>query len=117
MLNEEPALVKQMIKYLYTLNYQVDTRDSESEDPSSAEAAIIKASEGDDSFEDEEVPHQQPEGEGDQEEARKPDEKSESSVAAFDPLSFHILMYSLADRMFIEGLKALSKDKLKRELI
>jgi hypothetical protein len=41
----------------------------------------------------------------------------EHSTTEFDPLSFHILMYSLADRMFIAGLKALSKDKVERGLL
>lgn len=34
-----------------------------------------------------------------------------------NPLSFHILMYSLADRLFIQGLKALSKQNVERELM
>lgn len=34
-----------------------------------------------------------------------------------DLLSFHILMYSLTDRLFIQGLKALSKKKVERELV
>ena len=35
----------------------------------------------------------------------------------YDTLSFHILMYSLADRLFIEGLKALSKENVEHELV
>jgi hypothetical protein len=31
--------------------------------------------------------------------------------------SFHILMYSLADRLFIQGLKALSKQNVGRKLV
>lgn len=34
-----------------------------------------------------------------------------------DLLSFHILMYSLTDRLFIQGLKALSKQNVERELV
>lgn len=35
----------------------------------------------------------------------------------YDTLCFHILMYSLADRLFIEGLKALSKENVEHELV
>lgn len=38
-------------------------------------------------------------------------------VPPFDPLSFHILTYSLADRLFMHGLKELSKQKVERELL
>ncbi|KAJ5535100.1 hypothetical protein N7527_001354 [Penicillium freii] len=40
----------------------------------------------------------------------------EDAGTACGILSFHILMYSLADRMFIHGLKALSKEKVEKEL-
>ncbi|KAJ5292205.1 hypothetical protein N7478_001456 [Penicillium angulare] len=41
-------------------------------------------------------------------------ETAEASETASDPLSFHILIYPLADRMFAEGLKTLAKENAKR---
>lgn len=38
-------------------------------------------------------------------------------IPPYDPLSFHILIYSLADRLFIHGRKELSKQKVERELL
>lgn len=43
-------------------------------------------------------------------------EQAKRPAIISDTLSFHILMYSLADRMFIEGLKSLSKAKANQEL-
>ncbi|CAG8175834.1 unnamed protein product [Penicillium salamii] len=44
-------------------------------------------------------------------------DSSENPLAVFDDLSFHISMYSLADRMFISGLKALSSQKTEKEFL
>lgn len=44
-------------------------------------------------------------------------EQSDKPTPAFDPLLFHILMYSLADRMLIKGLKVLSQQNVERELV
>ncbi|KAJ5292136.1 hypothetical protein N7478_001387 [Penicillium angulare] len=41
-------------------------------------------------------------------------ETAEASETASDPLSFHILIYPLADRKFAEGLKTLAKENAKR---
>ncbi|CAG8370860.1 unnamed protein product, partial [Penicillium salamii] len=99
-LQEEPALVREMIEYFYTLDYLAPSTNV-SEDVSANEV----------------VPCQQLEGREDQGNASQPDDAARNPSAAFDSLSFHILMYSLADRMFIEGLKALSNQKAERELI
>lgn len=117
MLQEEPALVREMIEYLYTLDYLVSHPLSLPDSSNSSEAPSTNVSEAEDVSADEVVPCQQPEGREDQENASQPDDAPRNPPAAFDPLSFHILMYSLADRMFIEGLKALSNQKAERELI
>lgn len=117
MLQEEPALVREMIEYFYTLDYLVSHPLSLPDSSNSSEAPSTNVSEAEDVSADEVVPCQQPEGREDQENASQPDDAPRNPPAAFDPLSFHILMYSLADRMFIEGLKALSNQKAERELI
>ncbi|KAJ5938123.1 hypothetical protein N7454_004465, partial [Penicillium verhagenii] len=111
MLQEEPALVHKMIEYLYTLDYLVEPLHLSAEDSSTdtSEAKGVCAQE--------DVPSQQPEGREDRNNNSQYDGPSEHPPATVDPLSFHILMYSLADRMFIEGLKALSAQKAERELI
>ncbi|KAJ5162729.1 uncharacterized protein N7500_004559 [Penicillium coprophilum] len=45
-----------------------------------------------------------------------PSELTGGLVTTVDTISVHILMYSLTDRMFIEGLKVLSKEKVEQEL-
>ncbi|KAL4810246.1 hypothetical protein BDV18DRAFT_166675 [Aspergillus unguis] len=82
-LNEDPALVKQMVEYIYTLDYQADPNVPIPDDRSieSFELTPLKPSVG------------------------------------YDTLSFHILMYSLADRLFIAGLKALSAQYVEQELV
>lgn len=117
MLQEEPALVREMIEYFYTLDYLVSHPLSLPDSSNSSEAPSTNVSAAEDVSADEVVPCQQPEGREDQENASQPDDAPRNPPAAFDPLSFHILMYSLADRMFIEGLKALSNQKAERELI
>ncbi|CAG7980488.1 unnamed protein product [Penicillium salamii] len=44
-------------------------------------------------------------------------DSSENPPAVFDDFSFHVSMYSLADRMFISGLKALASQKTERGLL
>ncbi|KAA8647706.1 uncharacterized protein ATNIH1004_006403 [Aspergillus tanneri] len=95
-LDEEPALVKQMIEYLYTLDYQVDPHVPVSDACVSDENILAKSSE---LQEGEDTPS-----------TYKP-------ACTSDPLSFHILMYSLADRLFIQGLKALSRQNVQQELV
>jgi hypothetical protein len=92
-LQEEPVLVKGMIEYLHRLDYEVP--------PSCPGTDIFisldKSTSATVSTETLSEPH-------------------EATVTTFDPLSVHILMYSLADRMFIEGLKLVSKGKAEQEL-
>lgn len=45
-----------------------------------------------------------------------PADMPEDADTACDILSFHILIYSLGDRMFIHGPKALSKENVEKEL-
>lgn len=117
MLQEELALVREMIEYFYTLDYLVNHPLSLPDSSNSSETPSTNVSGAEDVSANGVVPCQQPEGREDQENASQPDDALGNPPAAFDPLSFHILMYSLADRMFIEGLKVLSNQKAERELI
>lgn len=108
-MNEEPALIKQMIKYLYTLDYEADTYIA----PSEGDESIIAHSSG----LEEEIPSTLPEGEMPQSDLNGVSDVSRGPSPIPDPLSFHILMYTLADRLFIQGLKALSKQNVERELV
>lgn len=102
MLNDEhPALVSQMVNYFYTLDYQVAIGNTMSDcPPACGETPRKILNDAQDKV---------------QESAKQLGGDSEIS-ATWDPLSFHILMYSLADRMLIEGLKDLSRCKVEREL-
>ncbi|KGO76758.1 Uncharacterized protein PITC_091120 [Penicillium italicum] len=91
-LEDEPTLVKQMIEYLYTLDYHVEIHSPETD------------------------PSRQSDGEAAQDSLEKLDGIDEEAATACNTLSVHISMYSLADRMCIHGLKALSKEKLEKEL-
>lgn len=103
-----------MIGYLYSLDYQVKNCHPESEHVISDEVSITKDPESTTALGSHSS--QQSDREADPGSESKSNELDEDSLVSFDPLSFHILMYSLADRMFIEGLKAISKDKVEREL-
>jgi hypothetical protein len=113
-LQEEPVLVKQMIAYFYSLDYQVDNWPPKSDRDPPAETPTLEASASETTFA--ENCSQHPDGGIDQASPGGSDEPVQDSVASFDSVSFHILMYSLADRMVIDGLKALSKDKVEQEL-
>ncbi|KGO38935.1 Uncharacterized protein PEX1_049590 [Penicillium expansum] len=91
-LDDEPTLVKQMVEYLYTLDYHVEVL-SQQTDPSP-----------------------QSNGEAGEDNPEQLDGIDEEAATACNTLSVHISMYSLADRMCIHGLKALSKEKLEKEL-
>ncbi|EED11897.1 conserved hypothetical protein [Talaromyces stipitatus ATCC 10500] len=108
-LDEEPALVKQVIEYLYTLDYQVETHVVTSNRGKTEKNAPNPVEEGANSFN---VPnsHSIAQNEHDVDAA-------EGTAPLLDPLSFHILIYSLADRLLIQGLKILSGQKLKSALI
>lgn len=103
-----------MVDYLYTLDYEVHDSLLESdhdvcEGTSTAddcERAVTSAKTYSSLNSDNEA---QMESSGDHVE---PDPN-----VTFDPISFHILIYSLADRLLIEGLKVLSKDKVERALV
>jgi hypothetical protein len=104
-----------MIEYFYSLDYQVktdgypDSNHEITDETSINEDAHSTTPVGDRSS-------QHSDSEMDPNRASTPKDLAEDLIISFDPLSFHILMYSLADRMFIDGLKALSKEKVKREL-
>lgn len=114
--DEEPALVKQMINYFYTLDYYVDIGDSSSDQPHTGEESLMLDSELETFVNDEAVPYRPSEKEMGIGNTCGLDKVPEASEAVWGPLSFHILMYALADRMFIEGLKTLSRNKVEREL-
>lgn len=104
-----------MIAYLYSLDYHAEDRHLASEIPPPDEAPEVNDSKSTGAcgkpF------SQQLSTEIDQDSFDKNVGPVEDSPTIFDPLSFHILMYSLADRMFIRGLKTLSKAKVERELL
>lgn len=107
--------MKRMIEYLYTLDYQVDPPVSASDDCVLDKNIIVEPSEFRVPSNDEQTSPDRPESEGlldDLNQPFAPSEPSEKATPPFDPLSFHILMYSLADRMFIQGLKALSQQNV-----
>lgn len=103
-----------MIEYLYSLDYQAEYHHPESEDVPPNEHPAINDSEGTDIFV-KALPRQS--GDTEQDNPDKMIGPVEDYTTIFDPLSFHILMYSLAERMFIWGLKVLSKTKVERELL
>ncbi|KAJ5385445.1 hypothetical protein N7517_003356 [Penicillium concentricum] len=92
---EESILVKGMIEYFYHLDYEVQ--------PHSPETDIF-------------IGLDKPTSDTDTDTTEAPSESAEDPVTTVDPLSVPILMYSLADRVFTEGLKVLSKEKLGQEL-
>lgn len=100
-----------MVYYLYTLDYHIDVSNSSPDQPSTSEEPLKIDSKGDKA-----VSYQPLKGETSQRNASRDDKVPKNLTATWDPLSFHILMYSLADQMFIKGLKALSRCKVKREL-
>lgn len=114
-MQEEPALVEQMIEYFYSLDYQVkaggypDSNHEITDETSINEDTHSATTVGDCSS-------QHSHSEMDPNRANKPKDLAEDLTISFDPLSFHILMYSLPDRMFIDGLKAISKEKVRKEL-
>ncbi|KAL4778453.1 hypothetical protein BJX76DRAFT_352603 [Aspergillus varians] len=115
-LNEDPILVKKMIEYLYTLEYQVESHSASSDDSIIHTNTVAEPSEMPDILEKEILPDE-PETPFNITEPYGPQEPPVNQAPAYDPLSFHILMYSLADRLFIEGLKALSKENVEHELV
>ncbi|OQE71308.1 hypothetical protein PENNAL_c0107G00057 [Penicillium nalgiovense] len=115
-LQEEPLLVERMIDYLYSLDYRVKDCHSESGHDILEETSTVNDADSPTVFAAKPISHNAESG-ADEDSLGRPVEPVEDSIAEIDPLSFHILMYSLADRMFIAGLKALSKAKVERELL
>nr|KMM68934.1 hypothetical protein CPAG_05257 [Coccidioides posadasii RMSCC 3488] len=87
-LDDDPRLVNGMLEYLYTLDYCVEDKQISNADS----AATATSGEVENGL------------------------SSPLSSGSYDHLSFHILMYSLAERLFIHGLKRLSKQNVEREL-
>lgn len=97
-----------MIDHLYSLDYQIEDCFSDSDHDLSHKAPIFPGFEGDN------PDSQKAECGTDEDSLCKSVEPLEDSIAPSNHLVFHILMYSLADRMLIEGLKAQAKDKVER---
>ncbi|OQE23475.1 hypothetical protein PENFLA_c011G02736 [Penicillium flavigenum] len=91
-LEEKPDIIERMIEYLYTLDYQLEVHSPETELSGN------------------------PDGENAEDSLEELGNTDEEAATACNTLLLHILVYSLADRLLIHGLKALSKDKLKKEL-
>ncbi|KAE8422008.1 hypothetical protein BDV36DRAFT_19214 [Aspergillus pseudocaelatus] len=111
-LDEEPALVKQMVEYFYTLEYQVNTQFQAPDGHNFDQRNITSPPR----WEGTETPLTQA-GNVELAESNQVCDVPEEQARFSDPLSFHILMYSLADRLLIHGLKALSKENVGHELI
>ncbi|OXV07290.1 hypothetical protein Egran_04945 [Elaphomyces granulatus] len=95
-LHEQPLLVEKMLEYLYTLDYTVcDQLNPVTEDSTKPCPIQPKPADTDDNL---------------------TIVTTDGASSDYDTLSFHILMYSLADRLFIRGLKALAKVNVVREL-
>ncbi|KAJ5821251.1 uncharacterized protein N7525_010535 [Penicillium rubens] len=91
-LEEKPDLIERMIEYLYTLDYHLKVHPPETELSG------------------------HPDGENAEDSLEELGDTDEEAATACNTLSLHILMYSFADRLLIHGLKALSKDKVEKEL-
>lgn len=102
--------MKQMIEYFYTLDYEVES-DVLSDNCISHKDTVAESSEQPVTSENA-IPTSETEIEG-----------SLTNVTESlgpqnpDALSFHISMYALADRLLIEGLKALSKENVEHDLV
>ncbi|PYH75791.1 hypothetical protein BO82DRAFT_12647 [Aspergillus uvarum CBS 121591] len=110
-IQEDPTLVKQAIEYLYTLDYQVISHNAtERSHEQGNELSLTSSS------------CHVPDGETTIQETRgtsgqSPDTNDAGNTTPMlDPLSFHILMYSLADRLLVTGLKALAQKKVEYEM-
>ena len=107
--DEQPALIKKMLEFLYTLEYTVDVEACIAEEGAAEEEVTAKAAVEEATIREATVETNL---------TIRPSDSSlgESSkslthtVETYDPLSFHVLMYALADRLLINGLKAASKN-------
>ncbi|KAJ5842562.1 uncharacterized protein N7525_000303 [Penicillium rubens] len=107
---------KRMIDYLYSLDYRVKGCLSGSSHDILEETSTVNDSGSPTVFTAKPIPYIAESG-ADEDSLGRPVEPIEDLIAEIDPLSFHILIYSLADRMFIVGLEAISKAKVERELL
>jgi hypothetical protein len=105
-----------MIDYLYSLDYRVKGCLSGSSHDILEETSTVNDSGSPTVFTAKPIPYIAESG-ADEDSLGRPVEPIEDLIAEIDPLSFHILIYSLADRMFIVGLEAISKAKVERELL
>ncbi|KAJ5092126.1 hypothetical protein NUU61_006996, partial [Penicillium alfredii] len=116
-LQEDPSLVQQVVEYLYTLDYRVDPKDESAGGPSMfkekekvIENPMPKSSKGNVFIQDEKVQQNKST-------ANQPGKQPETETSeGWHLLFFPITMYSLADRMLIEGLKTPPKSKFEGEL-
>ncbi|OJZ79482.1 hypothetical protein ASPFODRAFT_201375 [Aspergillus luchuensis CBS 106.47] len=97
-IQEDPTLMKQAIEYLYTLDYQVISHNTTKRSHGHGNGSSLTSS-------TRETTNQSPDT-----------TDAGDTTPMLDPLSFHILMYSLADRLLITGLKALTKKKVEHEM-
>lgn len=111
-------MVRQMIEYLYTLDYKADVSPPKPAVAPAAQQECSNVAEINNGGPGKETsPHSHKDSEEDQELKSQPPETPETSGDITRPLIFHILMYSLADRMMINGLKALACENVKAELL
>ncbi|RAH84377.1 hypothetical protein BO86DRAFT_241053 [Aspergillus japonicus CBS 114.51] len=113
-MQEDPTLVKQAIEYLYTLDYRVISHNATERSREHGDELSLTSSSC-------QVPHGEVVTSTMQEtpgtSGQYPDPTDAGNTTPMlDPLSFHILMYSLADRLIINGLKALAKKKVEYEM-
>ena len=101
-----------MIEYFYTLDYQVNT-EFQAPNSHNFDQKNITSSPG---WEGTENSLAQA-GNVELAESNQVCDVPEKQARLSNPLSFHILMYSLADRLLVHGLKALSKENVARELV
>jgi hypothetical protein len=90
-----------MIEYLYTLDYQVEDVVDFAAEETTEQGTSPEGFSGDVQGNAIVETH----------------EPASASASTYDPLLFHILMYALADRLFIHGLKFLSKQNVEKELV
>ncbi|RDH26359.1 hypothetical protein BDQ94DRAFT_178035 [Aspergillus welwitschiae] len=114
-IQEDPTLMKQAIEYLYTLDYQVISHNTTKRSHGHGNGSSLTSSS-----------RQIPNGEvvtSTLQGARETSNQSPDTTDAgdttrmLDPLSSHIQIYSLADRLLITGLNALAQKKVEHEMV
>ncbi|KAJ5577947.1 uncharacterized protein N7459_006911 [Penicillium hispanicum] len=115
--DEHPALVRQMFEYLYKLDYKADVSPPRPEDAFAAQQQYFTVAETNNSRDKEISTSPQKDSAEGHELQSQPPGAPETFGNITRPLIFHILMYSLADRMMINGLKDLARENVKKELL